>query len=486
MSESDIDAILRGSGSGRRWLYVSAVVVLIAAVAVAVFLLTRPEDSAIVVEPERAEAVMGSLSTEVDLSGSAIAERSATLSFDVAGVVASVEVSAGDDVREGNALATLNDTDALRQVETAELQLRLAHLRLESLLSGPEASAIASANQSIASAKTQVIGAEQALSLLSEPSSAADLATAGQAVASALGQISSAEQELALLSEPPSAADLASAEQAVASALGQISSAEQALALLSEPPSASELRSAEEALASALGQISSTEQALADLTTGPSEAVLAESRSALTQAQVLLNNAIRLEDDMSEVLTEAFDAFCERYSGLIPSDATIRSICASTLPITEEQIFALQESYEDRSTTYETLGDALIVANVAFVASYADKDTALSALTSAEEQLGELLQSVSVDDLYQAEQAVEAAKSSHAAAVARLEELLIVADEEDVYQAEQNLEAARASHVAAVARLGDLPGRANCGGCVPGGADPGGGESEPCCGSGQA
>ena len=55
------------------------------------------------VEPLRAEAVTGQLSSTVDLSGSAAAERSAELSFDRGGVVASVEVESGDAVRAGDA-----------------------------------------------------------------------------------------------------------------------------------------------------------------------------------------------------------------------------------------------------------------------------------------------------------------------------------------------------------------------------------------------
>ncbi len=401
MSETDIDAILRGGKSRRGWLLLAGAAVVVAAVVIAVFLLTRAGETDVVFEPERTEAVMGQLTTEVDLSGSALSERSATLSFEVAGVVASLEVSRGDEVRQGDSLASLDDTEAQRRVETAQIQLGLAQLRLEDLLAGPEPSAIASANQALASANSQVIGAEQAL---------------------------------ALLSEPPSASDLASAEQAVASALREVSSAQQALTLLSEPPSASDLRSAEQAVATALREISNSEQALNDLTTDPSEAVVSEARSAVTQAQVQLADATRLEEELNEILTTAAEDFCERYSGLIPSDEVIRSIRTAILPLSDTEVDALQDSFEDRSATYESLGLAFIEANLTFVAAAADRDSALSTLRSSEETLAELLKPVSEDDLYQAQQAVEAARASHAAAVARLEDLQTLAGEDDVYQ----------------------------------------------------
>ena len=119
MSEPDIDAILRGRSSRKRWLILSLAAVIIAAGAVAAFLLTRPGDSDVLVEPEQVEATMGRLTTEVELSGSAVSERSATLGFQVAGVVASVAVEKGDAVGEGDALATLVDLDVQRRVETA-------------------------------------------------------------------------------------------------------------------------------------------------------------------------------------------------------------------------------------------------------------------------------------------------------------------------------------------------------------------------------
>ena len=457
MRDADIDAILRGNGSPKRLLLLlSVAAVLVVVAAVLAFLLTRPDGSDVVIQPERAEAVMGRLTTEVELSGSALPERNAELSFEAGGVVTSVVVEEGDEVRAGDALATLDDSDIRRGVETSEVQMQLAQLRLDSLLAGPEESEVASANQAITTARSQVMSAEPMLERLAEPSNAADLASAVQAVASALGQLSSAEQALAALSDPPSTADLASAEQAVANALGQLFSAEQALAALSDPPSTadlasaeqavanalaqlsgadqalaalsdppspSDLSSAEQAVANALAQLSGAEQTLAALNEDPSKAEVAESRSAVTQAEVQFTAADRQAEVSLEALTEAFDGFCERYSGLSASDEVIRQTCVSTLPLSDAQVELLRESFEDRSSTYESFGNSLIDANVARVGSAADRGSAQSALASAQERLTELLLPVAEDDLFQAERSIEAAKASHAAAVAKLEEL---------------------------------------------------------------
>ena len=456
MNEPDIDAILRGKSSRKRWVILSAVVAVVVIAAVAAFLLTRSDGTEVVAEPEQAQAAMGRLSTQVELSGSALAERSATLSFEVAGVVASIAVARGDEVQTGDLLGTLGDAEAQRRVETTEVQLRLAQLRLDSLLADPDASAIAWAQQAIASAKSQVIAAEQELALLSEPASAADLASAEQAVASALGQLSSAEQDLGTLSEPPSAADLPSAEQAVATALGQLSSAQEDLAGLTKPPGTADLASAEQAVANAFALLLSEEEALASLKGGPSEAEVARLRSAVTQAQVHLGETTTTAEALLEALTESYDAFCDRYSGLSASDEVIRDVCRAELALSDDLITALRDSFEDRSSTYETFGTSLIDANVAFVAADADMESAESGLATAEESLSDLLQSFVEEVIYQAEQSVEAARASHAAAVARMEDLRAVASDEDVFQAQQAVEASKASHAAAVARLGDL------------------------------
>ncbi|MXW24122.1 MAG: biotin/lipoyl-binding protein [Chloroflexi bacterium] len=419
MSEVDIDLLIRGRSSRRRWLLLAASAVLVA-VAVATWFLLRPGETDVVAEPQRSEAVMGQLSTTVNLSGSAEAERSTTLSFGVSGTLASVEVESGDAVQTGDVLATLDDADAQRRVATAETQLRLAELRLDALLADPTAVEIASARQSIESAETQVLNAEQALTRLSEP---------------------------------PAASDLASAEQAVASALGQLSSAEEALARLSEPPGASDLASAEQAVANALGQLSSAEEALAALIAGPGETEIAAARTDVTQARAQLSGAIDRADDSWHALADAFDEFCEQYDHL---GDVAEGLCTVTLPLSDAQVRELRDLAEDRSSNFQRYANAVINANVAFVADDATRQSAVTALSSAEQRLADLLAPASEEDRYQAEQSVEAARASHTAAVARLEELQAEPSAEDVRQAELAVEAARASHTAAVARLEDL------------------------------
>ncbi|MCE2526582.1 MAG: HlyD family efflux transporter periplasmic adaptor subunit [Actinomycetia bacterium] len=419
MSDVDIDALIGRRSSKRGWL-LSTVALVVVAAGVGAFLLFQSEESETVVEPPQAvEASTGQLSTTVTLSGSAVAERSTDLSFEAAGTVASVTVESGRAVQAGDTLATLDDADAQVRIETAEVQLRLAQLRLEALLADPAVAEIASAKQSIEAAESQVTGAEQALEQLSEPPTASELASAEQAVASALGQLSTAEETLAQLSEPPTASDLASAEQAVASALGQLSSAEEALESLVADPSQTEVASARSAVTAALADLTNTD-------------------SGATASRVALE--------------EAFDEYCQEYEYLTLG----QQICSAVLPLSDEEVGELLESIEGRSRSYERHANALANNNVAFILAEAGRQSAVTALSTAEEYLDDLLSPASDEDVRQAELAVEAARASHAAAIAQRQELVEEPTEEDRYQAELAVEAARASHAAAVAQLEEL------------------------------
>ena len=75
---------------------------------------------------------------------------------------------------------------------------------------------------------------------------------------------------------------------------------------------------------------------------------------------------------------------------------------------------------------------------------------------AAEASLEELRSAAEDDDIYQAEQTIEAAKASHDAAVARLEELRATADESDIEQARASLESAQASLGSAQAHYDEL------------------------------
>ncbi|MYH41128.1 MAG: HlyD family efflux transporter periplasmic adaptor subunit [Chloroflexi bacterium] len=415
----DIDALIRGRCSRRRWL-LPGVAALVVAAAAAAFLLLRPEEAAPVPEPQRATAVEGRLNTTLQLSGSAVSERSADLSFEAAGVVASVAVESGDAVRAGDPLAALDDEDARRRVESAEIQLRLAQLRLDALLADPEASAIASARQSIESAESQVAGAEQALARLSEPPSASELASAEQSVASALGQLSSAEEALAALLAGPSETEIASARSAVTEARAQRSGA-----VDRADESWRALGAAFEAHCEQYAHLNDVSEVTCVAALPLSDAQVQQVRDSL--------------EGRSSNFQRSASAVIAANVAYVGAEAS-REASVTALASAEERLGALLApvSAEDRYQAEQSVAAAR--------ASHA----------SAVARLEDVRAEPTADELSRARLSVDAARASHAAAEARLSELRAPADAADIEHARASLESARASLASARARYDEL------------------------------
>ncbi|MCY3734516.1 MAG: HlyD family efflux transporter periplasmic adaptor subunit [Chloroflexi bacterium] len=511
----DIDALLRGGRRPRRWIAL-LLIAAIAAIAVLAWYFTQPEEVVEVSEPETTRAFLGRLTSSVELSGSAEAAQTSALRFNVSGEVDSVDVEVGDEVSRGDIVARLEDSATNRQVETAEVQLELARLRLAELLESPAASRIAAseralataqaqlvsarldldqiedlpdastidaAEQTLANARTQLSSAEQALQQLTASVDPGDLARAQQNVANAAAQLSTAEEVLSDLTDPPTATDIASADQTVANAAAQLSSAQQALEDLTSDPSDAELASAEQALASAASQLVSAEQALGRLTDEPVVADIETARSAAVQARNPVSDAEHAVDNARDALDDAHERFCDDI-------VVLPEICDGNPPLPESEIELLETKTENSGATLERRSRELINAQRAWQTAVNSYEAAFSnlmaaearladltepdpeaveqasetlaaataALDAAQARLDDLLTPATEDDIFQAEQAVVAATAGLIAAESRREDLHQPADESDVFQAEQAVAAARAGLTAAQATLNDLLG----------------------------
>ena len=477
----DIDALVRGGRRSRRWIAL-LLIAAIAVVAVLAWFFTRSQDEEVVFEPQRVTATTGQLTTTVELSGSAEAAQTSTLSFNIGGEVESVEVEIGDEVTRGDVIASLEDSDTNRQLETAEVQLNLARLKLEELLETPAASMIAAseralataqaqvvsasleleqiddppdasvleaAEQALANARTQLSNAEQALAELTSAVDPGDLARAQQSVANAASQLSTAEEVLNDLTEQPTAAEVASADQAVANAASQLSNAEEALADLTSEPTAAELASAEQAVASAASQLVSAEQALENLTTEPSVADIESARSAAVQARIPVSDAEQAVDDTEDALEDAHERFCDDI-------VVLPEICDGDPPLPRSEIELLETKTDNSGATLERRSRDLINAQRAWETAVNSYEAASSNLMAAEARLSDLTDEPDPDAIEQATEAVAAARAAHEAAKARLDELLIPATDEDIFQAKQAIVAATAGLTAAESQREDL------------------------------
>ena len=446
--EVDIDALVRGRRRPRRWLLLVALLA-VAVIAVLIWYFTQPEDDVLIAEPQQLQAVSARLTTTAALSGTAAAANGATLSFAEAGVVASVEVSVGERVSVGAVLATLDDGAARRRLETAEVQLRLAQLRLDELREDPVAADIAAAERAIAAAESQVVSAELTLQRLSEPPDNSEIVAAEQAVANARSQLSAADQSLADLTSEIHAADLAAAEQAVASALSQLSGAEQTLTNLTSGPSDADLAAAEQAVASARSQLSGAEQTLTNLTSGASEADLATARSNVAAAKTQLNNARTQAVAADKALEDELERYCDM-------NRALEEICDASVPLTTEQMVFLEVESEDVYDNLRRRAEILIEAHSIRESAITTEQSALASLEATELRMQDLLTPATDDEIFQAEQAAAAAEANRDASLARRTDLLSPATEDELSQAQQAVSAARASHNAAAARLDEL------------------------------
>ncbi len=146
-------------GTRRRRLSAVAAVVLIAAVT---WYVGRSDADGAMSTTTTAEASTSTVQDTVSGSGTLAAARSVTLAFSSSGRVTGVRVAAGDTVRQGEELASI-DTTAL-QAALASAQAQLDAAETTAAGDGAESSAQQAANTAkVASAQADVVEAQQAL-----------------------------------------------------------------------------------------------------------------------------------------------------------------------------------------------------------------------------------------------------------------------------------------------------------------------------------
>jgi HlyD family secretion protein len=135
------------------------------------------------------------LTTSITTTGSVEATQDVDLGFSASGEITAIKVAVGDQVKAGQELARLDDTQLQASLRSAQANLASAQARLDALLN-PSAADSASAYASVLSAQNQVTSAEQALSDLKAGPSSSDIATAQQGVLSAQNALQNAQDAL--------------------------------------------------------------------------------------------------------------------------------------------------------------------------------------------------------------------------------------------------------------------------------------------------
>ena len=160
-----------GSGWSRRFrrkraLVVSVVVVLLAGAGVGIWLGTKGSPPAPVeITTQVVTAATGTMQQTVSTSGTIEPAQQANLNFAVSGKVTAVDVSTGQTVTAGQALATVDPSALQAQLAAAQSTLTAAQARLATDEAGSAAaSQLYSDESSVTSAQTQVTTAESNLS----------------------------------------------------------------------------------------------------------------------------------------------------------------------------------------------------------------------------------------------------------------------------------------------------------------------------------
>jgi HlyD family secretion protein len=353
----------------------------------------------------------------ITTSGEAQAVDQTVLSFGIAGRVDSLAVELGDEVKEGQQLASL-ESDALQnQLGTAEANLLSAQIRLQQIQEGASEAEKAAAEEAVVSAQVALDTASDNLDDLLDGPSDAELAAAEEKVDSAESALLAAQDSLTKLQEGASEADLAAAEASVAMAQSNLTSAKS----LRTSANAG-VQSAEAAFQAAGTTYCDTDDHIKDICDD-------FSSTPLSNRQVTrLNDSISPEADAGAVLVAATN-------GLVQANSTYRSALASKSDA-DAAVAAAETALESAQQALDELKAGADAEELA--AAEAAVTAAEQAREAAQLQLDELREGPKDSAIAAAQGAVDTARANLDAATAARDDLLAGADQEDIdLQAQQ-------------------------------------------------
>ncbi|MCJ7509554.1 MAG: biotin/lipoyl-binding protein [Dehalococcoidia bacterium] len=387
----------------------------------------------------------GSISKTVSTSGVAAAQSTASLSFGQSGRVSAVNVTLGQEVKQGDVLAEIESDELQSAVTTAEVNLASAQSKLDDLLKGPTASDLASADQSLMQAQGNLDQANRALEDLMNGPSESELRSAEQAVASAQSQLIKAQT---------SRTDLYSAsDDAVAAAEDAVTKAEDALA------------NAKRTAANAADSL-----VMAKISLLSAAATYCDTEDHLTLAQICGSSIhVPLTDSTVHQLTDSISDELTASGEITAAGAVSDDVQQGPEPTPEPTVEPTPEPTAEVASGSTASGDivkaatSLISANTSYKNAQASKSDADSAVESAEaaietakNDLAEAKKGPSSADIASADVAVASAQLSLDQANEQLAELKAGPTQDDLDDAQRNIDVATAGLVVAQAKRDDV------------------------------
>ncbi|WP_379968916.1 efflux RND transporter periplasmic adaptor subunit [Ectobacillus sp. sgz5001026] len=224
---------------GKKVLIISIVAVLILGI-IAYFVYTKTSaQSNTAAQVQYVTVKKGDVVETVSASGTVAAAQQLSLNGDSTSKVTAINVKVGDQVKAGQVLATLDDTDAKSKLSSAQANLTVAQAKLSQVQQGTATSADIAAQQvSIDKAQIAVDGAQQKYNDAQAQFDAkkitqSDLNQALNALKSAQADYNLAQVKMTQLKAPPKDSDVQTAKAAVDQASSALQQQQVALDKLS-------------------------------------------------------------------------------------------------------------------------------------------------------------------------------------------------------------------------------------------------------------
>ncbi|MCJ7619303.1 MAG: efflux RND transporter periplasmic adaptor subunit [Anaerolineae bacterium] len=225
----------------------------------------------------------GNIEATVDATGSVEPAAQVTLSFRTGGILSSLPVSEGDEVREGEILAEVNASELRLGVTQAQLALTSAEASQAKLAGGADVDDIQAARANLASA-------EAALARMREGPSADEITVAMADLRRAEIALQEAQE---LYDQYSWVSGIGALPQSVALQQTTINyeQAQAAYNITMQGPTESELRAAEAAVAQARGQLSALLEGASQEDLTMAQVAVDQARASLELAQLQLEGA---------------------------------------------------------------------------------------------------------------------------------------------------------------------------------------------------
>jgi len=355
--------------SKRRWIYLGVAlgVVAIAALAYRQWALSRQTDTAAL---QTATVERGTVTSSVDAAGTIEVTRSASLTWQTSGTVASVNVEVGDAVHEGDVLMDLTPDSLEASVIQAQADLQAAQQDLDDLLAGPTAQDLAQAQLRVANAREALRAAQYTRTVQQEGNRASS-----DTIAAARANLVIAESNVARAADeynPVSA--LPDNDPARANALVRLvaarqhrDSAERTLNWYLGHPTEIQQAVLDALVATAEAELEDAQQDLQTLQNGPDPVAVAAARTRVANAQAIVDQARQVapfDGTVVAISSGVGDQVSSNTAALTLADLSHYEVQVSVSELDVEQIAVGQEV----TLTLDALPGQTFVGRVADVA----------------------------------------------------------------------------------------------------------------------